>query len=125
MSDCGEDVSAYFSNRGSMKMPIQRVNVDFTIEMLRELDRVAAGLNISRQAVIKSYLRQALDQHRIAKNRAVNSDGAVAGADGVTTEQRQQGVAVHGRRRFEAGDFDQGGATSTSSTKAPDATPRA
>ena len=53
-----------------MKKPIQRVNVDFTVEMLRELDLVAAELNISRQAVIKSYLRQALDQHNIAKSRA-------------------------------------------------------
>ena len=67
MADRGEDVASYFTNRGSMKMPIQRVNVDFTVAMLRELDLVAAELNISRQAVIKSYLRQALDQHNIAK----------------------------------------------------------
>ena len=58
-----------------MKKPIQRVNVDFTVEMLRELDLVAAELNISRQAVIKAYLRHALDQHHIAKNRAVGSGG--------------------------------------------------
>ena len=32
MADRGEDVSAYFTNRGSMKKPIQRVNVDFTVE---------------------------------------------------------------------------------------------
>jgi hypothetical protein len=31
--------------------------------MLKELDAVAKELNISRQAVIKTYLRQALDQH--------------------------------------------------------------
>ena len=74
MADRGEDVSSYFTNRGSMKMPVQRVNVDFTVEMLRELDLVAAEVNISRQAVIKSYLRQALDQHHIARRRAVASD---------------------------------------------------
>ena len=34
-----------------MKRPIQRVNVDFTVEMLHELDAVASELNISRQAV--------------------------------------------------------------------------
>ena len=68
MAERGEDVSEYFSNKGTMKQPIQRVNVDFTIEMLRELDIVAAELNISRQAVIKSYLRQALDQHYLARN---------------------------------------------------------
>ena len=74
MADRGEDVSPYFTNRGSMKMPVQRVNVDFTVEMLRELDLVAAEVNISRQAVIKSYLRQALDQHHIARRRAAGSD---------------------------------------------------
>ena len=74
MADRGEDVSSYFTNRGGMKMPIQRVNVDFTVAMLRELDLVAAELNISRQAVIKSYLRQSLDQRNIARSRAVGSN---------------------------------------------------
>jgi metal-responsive CopG/Arc/MetJ family transcriptional regulator len=52
-----------------MKYPTQRVNVDFTVAMLKELDEMAAELNISRQAVIKSYLRQALDQHKLAKSK--------------------------------------------------------
>ena len=69
MADRGEDVSKYFTNKGTMKQPVQRVNVDFTVEMLHELDVVASELNISRQAVIKSYLRQALDQHYLAKNK--------------------------------------------------------
>ena len=69
MADRGENVSKYFSNKGTMKQPVQRVNVDFTVEMLHELDVLASELNISRQAVIKSYLRQALDQHHLAKNK--------------------------------------------------------
>jgi hypothetical protein len=68
-ADRGEDISAYFTNEGRMKRPVQRVNVDFTVDMLRELDAVADELNISRQAVIKSYLRQALDQHYQAKHK--------------------------------------------------------
>jgi metal-responsive CopG/Arc/MetJ family transcriptional regulator len=52
-----------------MKYPTQRVNVDFTVEMLEELDAIASELNISRQAVIKTYLRQAMDQHYIAKSK--------------------------------------------------------
>jgi hypothetical protein len=68
-ADRGEDVSKYFTNNGRMKQPVQRVNVDFAVEMLQELDEVASELNISRQAVIKSYLRQALDQHRLAKSK--------------------------------------------------------
>ena len=50
-----------------MKQPVQRVNVDFTVNMLHEFDVVASELNISLQAVIKSYLRQALDQYYLAK----------------------------------------------------------
>jgi metal-responsive CopG/Arc/MetJ family transcriptional regulator len=53
-----------------MKNPVQRVNVDFSQSMLDELDSLAEDLNISRQAVIKSYLRQALDQHYLAKAKA-------------------------------------------------------
>ena len=63
----GEDVSKFFTNKGEMRPPVQRVNVDFTLNMLKELDDMAKELNVSRQAVIKSYLRQALDQHYLAK----------------------------------------------------------
>ena len=69
MADRGEDISKYFSNTGKMKYPIQRVNVDFTLGMLSELDAIASELNISRQAVIKTYLRQAMDQHNLAKSK--------------------------------------------------------
>ena len=63
----GEDVSQFFTNKGEMKPPIQRVNVDFSLDMLKELDDLARELNISRQAVIKAYLRQSLDQHYLAR----------------------------------------------------------
>lgn len=65
----GDDVSKFFTNKGEMRPPIQRVNVDFTLDMLKELDDIAKKMNISRQAMIKSYLRQALDQHYLAKQR--------------------------------------------------------
>jgi hypothetical protein len=69
MAERGEDISKYFTNKGKMKYPTQRVNVDFTVEMLEELDAIANELNISRQAVIKTYLRQAMDQHYVAKSK--------------------------------------------------------
>lgn len=72
MADKGKDISQYFTNKGKMKYPIQRVNVDFTVDMLKELDEIASELNISRQAVIKTFLRQALDQHYLAKKEKVN-----------------------------------------------------
>jgi len=69
MADDGKDISQHFTNKGKMRQPIQRVNVDFTMDMLKELDEIAKELNISRQAVIKTYLRQALDQHYLAKRK--------------------------------------------------------
>jgi metal-responsive CopG/Arc/MetJ family transcriptional regulator len=67
MAGRGEDVSRFFTNRGKMMHPIQRVNVDFTASMLQELDQAAAELNVSRQAVIKVFVRQALDRHYLAQ----------------------------------------------------------
>ena len=67
MAMSGKDISGYFTNKGEMRPPIKRVNVAFTLDMLKELDAIAKELNISRQAVIKTYLRQALDQHYIAR----------------------------------------------------------
>jgi hypothetical protein len=68
LADKGQDVSRFFTNRGKMMPPIQRVNVDFSAPMLEELDRAAKGMNISRQAVIKTLIRHALDQHYLAQN---------------------------------------------------------
>jgi hypothetical protein len=57
----GENVSRFFTNRFTVVRPVKRVNVDLTEGMLRELDARAARLNISRQAVIKTLLSQALN----------------------------------------------------------------
>jgi hypothetical protein len=67
MADNGEDISRFFTRKGKMMPPIQRVNVDFAEPMLRELDEAAMQLNISRQAVIKTLLRQALDQQNLVR----------------------------------------------------------
>jgi hypothetical protein len=66
MADKGKDVSRFFTNAGQMMKPVQRVNVDFTASMLEELDREAKELNISRQAVIKTLLRRALNEQYVA-----------------------------------------------------------
>lgn len=65
-ADRGEDISQFFTNDGKMMPPIQRVNVDFTREMLTELDEAARRLNISRQAVIKTLVREGLDRRYTA-----------------------------------------------------------
>ena len=66
MADNGENISRFFTNKARKMPPVQRVNVDFTGTMLAELDQQAEAMNISRQAVIKALVRQALDQHYVA-----------------------------------------------------------
>lgn len=73
-ADRGEDVTKHFAGKGRM-MPglarnsIQRVNVDFTKEMLDELDTEARRLNISRQAVIKTMVSYGLDRRISTRGR--------------------------------------------------------
>jgi metal-responsive CopG/Arc/MetJ family transcriptional regulator len=73
MADDGKEVSRFFTNTGRMMGPIQRVNVDLASGMLEELDRAAKELNISRQAVIKTLIRQALDQQYLARHSRSSS----------------------------------------------------
>lgn len=67
LADQGKSIAHFFKGQGRMVQPIQRVNVDVTAAMLEELDRAALDLNVSRQAVIKTLVRQALDQHYLAQ----------------------------------------------------------
>ena len=62
MATRGEDVSKFFTSQFTVVRPVRRVNVDLTQGMPRELDERAARLNVSRLAVIRILLRQALDQ---------------------------------------------------------------
>jgi hypothetical protein len=71
----GEDVSQFFTNRFKVVRPVRRVNVDLTEGMLRQLDERAARLNISRQAVIKTLLDQALEQQGQRKSHTKRNGG--------------------------------------------------
>jgi hypothetical protein len=68
-ADAGADISKHFTNRGKMMPAIQRVNVDFTADMLKELDQAAENMNISRQAVIKTLVRIGLNRHYLVKTQ--------------------------------------------------------
>ena len=78
LADEGRDVSRFFTNKGRMIDPIQRVNVHLAAGMLEELDRVAKELNISRRAVIKTLIRQALDQQDLARRSAASVKAEIA-----------------------------------------------
>jgi hypothetical protein len=73
LADKGSNVSRFFTNGGRMMGPIQRVNVDLAAGMLEELDSAAIELNISRQAVIKTLIRHALDQQYLARANRTSS----------------------------------------------------
>ncbi|MGE4233978.1 MAG: ribbon-helix-helix protein, CopG family [Bacteriovoracia bacterium] len=67
MADRDEDVTKLFRGKGKMmpgfeRSDIQRVNIDFTDEILAQLDAEAKRLNISRQAVIKTMISESLDR---------------------------------------------------------------
>lgn len=73
----GKDTSMYFSKPKRMpprevhkmdaREDILKVNVDVTESFLRELDSIAIFLNISRQAVMKMFLKDGVDRHFLAK----------------------------------------------------------
>jgi Ribbon-helix-helix protein, copG family len=75
LADRGRNVSRFFTNKGRMMSPIQRVNVDLAPGMLEELDKAAKEMNISRQAVIKTLIRQALDQQYLARAHSPREAG--------------------------------------------------
>jgi len=56
-----------------MVQPVRRVNVDFADAMLAELDAAAAALNVSRQAIIKTFVRSGLDARYLAAAAALQS----------------------------------------------------
>lgn len=69
--DEGGDVSELFEG-GDVIRPNQtkKVNVDFTLRQVEELDAEAAYLGINRQAVIKTLCDEALTRRRAARRRA-------------------------------------------------------
>jgi hypothetical protein len=62
LHDSGADLSPYI-DRSKTRRPgreVQRVNVDFPVDMLRAIDREAARIGVPRQAFIKMRLADAL-----------------------------------------------------------------
>jgi len=59
--DRGEDITKYLDLKNATR--IRRINVDFPDWMVRRLDEEARKLNISRQAVVKTWVYQHLSPH--------------------------------------------------------------
>ena len=61
-----DEIDAYIDwSKGRMVYPKpKRVNVDFPPLMVKELDAVATARGVTRQALIKMWLADKLDEHR-------------------------------------------------------------
>lgn len=62
--DAGEDVTEYLDLSKARRpgRDIQRVNVDFTMDMLQAIDAEATRLGVTRQAFIKIRMADALQR---------------------------------------------------------------
>jgi hypothetical protein len=66
MHDAGVDLSAHMDlgKAGRPGRAVQRVNVDFPVDLLREIDQEARRLGVTRQAFIKVRLADSLVKHQ-------------------------------------------------------------
>ena len=64
--DEGEDITSYMdmstARRPNQERAARRISMDVPEEMVRGLDRYAARTGVNRQAVIKIWLTERLDQ---------------------------------------------------------------
>jgi hypothetical protein len=62
MHDAGTDLSAHMDFAKAVRpgRAVQRVNVDFPVDLLREIDQEARRLGVTRQAFIKVRLADSL-----------------------------------------------------------------
>lgn len=64
LHDAGVDLSAHMDLAGAARpgRRVQRVNVDFPVELLLEIDRQARRLGVTRQAFIKIRIADSLQR---------------------------------------------------------------
>ena len=61
--EAGEDITEYLD----LDSAIKKINVDFPVWMVKELDAEATRLQIARQAVIKMWIDERLAQNKREK----------------------------------------------------------
>lgn len=64
--DAGQSVLEALDLNGARRAPVKqkRVNVDFPLWMVEQLDREASRLGVTRQSIIKVWLAERLEQGR-------------------------------------------------------------
>ena len=62
--DAGEDLTEFLETKSvKVNRRIQRVNIDFPVAFLKELDEKAEKIGVARTALIKMWLADYLKQH--------------------------------------------------------------
>lgn len=67
LAENGKDVSSYFTNKGKMMAPLESVGIDLNQETIEELTLVAKKLKVTRQALVKQFIRHGLDQYHTTR----------------------------------------------------------
>ena len=63
--DSGEDMGSYLSRKKTIiNKQTQRINIDFPISFLRNIDKEAHRIGVARTALIKIWLAERLEQVR-------------------------------------------------------------
>jgi hypothetical protein len=68
-ADKGENISSYFTNNGKMMPPIDVDSIDLNPEIIEQLDAAARKLKITRQALIKQFIRQGLNEQNLSQKQ--------------------------------------------------------
>jgi hypothetical protein len=63
LADRDEDVSVFFTNAGRMMPPLESLGIDLNKQTIAQLDETAKQLNITRQTLIKRFIRRGLTEH--------------------------------------------------------------
>lgn len=73
--DTGQSVLEALDLNGARRAPVKqkRVNVDFPLWMVEQLDREASRLGVTRQSIIKVWLAERLEQVRPDASSPVGS----------------------------------------------------
>lgn len=67
LAETGQDVSGYFTNTGKMMAPLNSLAVDLNEQMIEQLNKTAKKLNVTRQTLIKRFIRRGLEEHSLAQ----------------------------------------------------------
>jgi len=68
-ADRGENISSNFTNKGKMMPPLDIDGIDLNPEIVEQLDEAARKLKISRQALIKQFIRRGLDEQNLSQKQ--------------------------------------------------------